>query len=132
MNAKLKLIKKETLNEFLLRQGFSKTKGEPTQQDYEDYFRVVELLQRDDLPFTPSLPVIYEKRLSDVTTLYVEKKIVRMSTSRSLYDFYKIRRIKSFNSQEIKVYASDLYYTDMLQKVSQYFNFLEKGKRGFK
>lgn len=111
------------------RYGFLILPSSPTKQDQEEYERVCRLLDRTDLPFTPSVSVLYERQLSLVTSLVIEGAIVRTETGVSLgyhYDFYKVRHIGSSEPQAIKMYCTKVKRRELLQ-VIQRFNFLVEG-----
>ncbi|MFB8450033.1 hypothetical protein ACFC3Z_13375 [Enterococcus thailandicus] len=110
--------------------GFSVFSSSPTEKDKAEYKKVCELLKRDDLPFTPRVPVVYERRLSNITSLIIEGACVYSNAGCCLgyrYDFYKVKYIGKETPQEIKTYCNQVERKKLLQ-VLNHFSFLEKEK----
>ncbi|OQO64444.1 hypothetical protein BH743_12220 [Enterococcus faecium] len=108
--------------------GFLVFSSSPSEKEKEEYLRVCALLNRDDLPFTPYVPVVYERKLSNITSLIIEGAVRFTDTGLPLgyrYDFYKARYIYKNYPQEIKVYCKQVTRKILLQKLKQ-FSFLEK------
>lgn len=108
--------------------GFCVFPGSPTEQDKEQYERVCQLLGRTDLPFTPNVPVLYERSLSRITSLIIEGTLLITGTGLSLsyrYDFYKARYIGSNEPKSIKVYGEQLKRQELLRLVN-HFKFLKQ------
>ncbi|HCC6683711.1 TPA: hypothetical protein LIZ25_002647 [Enterococcus faecium] len=108
--------------------GFLMFSSSPSEKEKEEYLKVCELLNRDDLPFTPHVPVVYERKLSNITSLIIEGAVNFTDTGLPLgyrYDFYKARYIGKNYPQEIKVYCKQVTRKRLLQKLKK-FSFLEK------
>lgn len=108
--------------------GFLVFPSSPSEKEKEEYLKVCALLKRDDLPFTPHVPVVYERKLSNVTSLIIEGAVQFTKTGLSLgyrYDFYKARYIGKNYPQDIKVYCKQATRKGLLQKL-QNFSFLER------
>ncbi|EMF0445286.1 hypothetical protein IHC42_002497 [Enterococcus faecium] len=108
--------------------GFLMFSSSPSEKEKEEYLKVCELLNRADLPFTPHVPVVYERKLSNITSLFIEGAVNFTDTGLPLgyrYDFYKARYIDKNYPQEIKVYCKQVTRKILLQKLKQ-FSFLEK------
>ncbi|EOW2616387.1 hypothetical protein ACOU9P_002580 [Enterococcus faecium] len=108
--------------------GFLMFSSSPSEKEKEEYLKVCELLNREDLPFTPHVPVVYERKLSNITSLFIKGAVNFTDTGLPLgyrYDFYKARYIDKNYPQEIKVYCKQVTRKILLQKLKQ-FSFLEK------
>lgn len=108
--------------------GFLMFSSSPSEKEKEEYLKVCELLNREDLPFTPHVPVVYERKLSNITSLFIEGAVNFTDTGLPLgyrYDFYKARYIDKNYPQEIKIYCKQVTRKILLQKLKQ-FSFLEK------
>ncbi|MGL9782355.1 MULTISPECIES: hypothetical protein [Enterococcus] len=108
--------------------GFLMFSSSPSEKEKEEYLKVCELLNREDLPFTPHVPVVYERKLSNITSLFIEGAVNFTDTGLPLgyrYDFYKACYIDKNYPQEIKIYCKQVTRKILLQKLKQ-FSFLEK------
>ncbi|AEJ87166.1 TPA: hypothetical protein ACF0M1_002352 [Enterococcus hirae] len=110
--------------------GFLAFPSSPGEKERKEYERVCKLLNRTDLPFKPYVPVMYERRLSNVTSLMIEGEVKYTDTGISLgyrYDFYKTRYILGSSPQEVKVYCREATRKELLQALKD-FKFLKKGE----
>lgn len=110
--------------------GFCSFVSSPTPKDREDYLKVCEWTKRNDLPFTPRVPVLYERKLSKTTSLMIEGTVMYSETGLSLgyrYDFYKVRYFGKSEPNDIKIYCQNVSRKELLQRLTK-FSFLEKEK----
>lgn len=108
--------------------GFLVFPCSPSEKERKEYERVCKLLNRHDLPFTPHVPVVFERKLSNITSLIIEGVVGFTDTGLSLgyrYDFYKARYIGTNDPQEIKIYCKQVTRKVLLQKLRK-FSFLER------
>ncbi|MBF0006437.1 hypothetical protein [Enterococcus faecalis] len=109
--------------------GFLVYPSNPSEKEQKEYEKVCSFLHRNDLPYTPYVPVLFERQLSKVTSLIIEGNVLRTKLGTPIgyrYDFYKARYINSSEPRDIKVYGEQLVRQELLS-ILRHFKFLEQG-----
>lgn len=112
-----------TVPKLLKSYGFSAMEAPPTDEQAQEFLRVMEMTNRADLKFTPFVPVVYEKRLSKVTYLIVEANPIR---NVYYYDFYRTQYILQDRSPSgVKMYCKGVQRAELIRVVQGYFEKLQ-------
>lgn len=115
-----------TVPKLLKGYGFSVMEAPPTDEQAQEFLRVMEMTNRADLKFTPFVPVVYEKRLSEVTYLIVEATPIRNTY---YYDFYRTQYILQDGSPSgVKVYCKGVRREELIRVVQGYFEKIQSHK----
>lgn len=122
------LLRNETasVSKTLRKLGFSCMKSNPTEKQAEEFVQVMIMTGRSDLKFTPYVDLLYEKRLSNVTSLIVEGKAIKNAYR---YCFYKARYyLRSGKPSDIKVYVEGANAVELVRLVENYFEKMREEK----